>query len=644
VTALAGFWSFDPGRDSEAECRRMLAAQRVYAPDPSLIRAESGIAMGRRLAPFTPEDDHDRGPVTGAGGALMLVADVRLDNRAELAATLGISAASAATMCDAAMAMAAIERWGEDAPERLVGDFALAWWDRRSAQLVLARDYLGQRPLHWHRGEHVFAFASMAKGLHALPEVPPAPNRERAADFLALVPETGTGTFFEGVDKVAAGHVVTVSSEGVSARAFWRPNLDPIFLGSAEEYAEALASHLDEAVRACLRGTGGRVAAHLSAGLDSASVTASAAMLMAPDGGKVTAYTSVPRAGPAWRAPGGALADEGPIAAEVAALHPNIEHVLIHGAGASPVAALDRNFFLYERPVLNLCNQVWAAAIFDEAKARGLKVLLSGQMGNMSISYDGLPLLTQLLTQGRLVRLAREIFALRRKGTRLGTATAQAFGPFVPLPFWRAIGRLRGKDKGLETYSAINPAAASAFQVMERAAERGLDIFYRPRRDAVETRLWVLGRVDMGNYNKGALGGWGIDQRDPTADRRLVEYCLRVPIDQYLRNGETRSLARRAFADRLPASVIHQRRKGYQAADWHEGLTAARGELRDEVSRLSHIEASAEALDTARMAKLIEDWPEGGWHKDATVAHYRLALLRGISAGHFLRKASGSNL
>ncbi|HLL30145.1 MAG TPA: hypothetical protein VK403_04030, partial [Allosphingosinicella sp.] len=68
---------------------------------------------------------------------------------------------------------------------------------------------------------------------------------------------------------------------------------------------------------------------------------------------------------------------------------------------------------------------------------------------------------------------------------------------------------------------------------------------------------------------------------------------------------------------------------------------------RDELGgELGRIEACAEAgatLDPAMMRDLAEDMPAGGWHKPATTQKYRLALLRGVSAGHFIRKAAGSN-
>ena len=127
------------------------------------------------------------------------------------------------------------------------------------------------------------------------------------------------------------------------------------------------------------------------------------------------------------------------------------------------------------------------------------------------------------------------------------------------------------------------------------------------------------------------------------ADKRLVEYCLSIPTEQYLANGVQRALAKRALADRLPQAVFNERKKGYQAADWHEGLTAARAEIAAELERLAACAPAARALDIERMKRLVENWPTSGWERPDVMRPYRLALLRGISAGHFLRKASGAN-
>ncbi|HEY0012867.1 MAG TPA: asparagine synthase-related protein [Allosphingosinicella sp.] len=640
MTAIAGYWRFGGGAEARA-CTRMLNAQAVYAPDAPVVREAGPVAMGRRLWKLLPEDRFDRGPVVSAAG--LLAADLRLDNRPELGDALGLGAADAVSLSDAALLMKALERWGEAAVERLEGDFAFAWWDAARRRLVLARDVLGQRPLHYHRGDGFFAFASMPKGIHALPDVPYAPDRRTIADFLILLPESGPETFFEGIEKVRAGDVAVVTPDRFASRRYWDPQPALLKLGSRGDYEEALRAEVDRAVRVRLRGADGRVAAHLSAGLDSSTVAATAARLLAEEGGRVTAFTAAPREG--YRAPASTrvIADEWPLAAEVAAMHHNIDHVRISVPQGSPTADLGRYFQLFERPFLNLCNGVWMTATLEEAKKRRLGVLLTGVFGNASFSYDGMHELHRLLKGGRLLKLAGEAARLKRGGTRLGTVASQAIGPMLPPTIWRAIGRMRGGERGTSVASLIRGEQATALGVEARAAERGLDLDYRPRGDGHEARLWILRRVDQGNYKKGTLGGWGVDLRDPAADKRLIEFCLSIPPAEYLAGGRPRSLALSSFGDRLPASLLAERRKGLQAVDWHEGLEAVRGELGEEVAAIGDCQPAAEALDVGAMKALVEDWPEGRWHEKAVMMRYRVALLRGLSAGRFIRQALGSN-
>jgi asparagine synthase (glutamine-hydrolysing) len=616
----------------------MLAAQAIYGRE-NASKVMGPVALGRRLWPLLPEDAFDRGPIASADGALLLVADARIDNRAELGVTLGLAAERLSAMSDADTLLAVIERWGIEGIERLIGAFALVCWDAGSGRLILARDALGERPLHYHRGDGFVAVASMPKGLHAHPGIAYAANVTATADFLALVPETGGESFFEGVERVLPGHIVTIGQASMQGRRYWNPDLTPLEMGGDAAYVDAMRHELDRAVACRLRRAGAGVGAHLSAGLDSSTVAATAARHLGRE--RLTAFTAVPSHGVA--VPGGAIADEGPLAAATAALHPNIDHIMVASGTGSPVALMDRQFQLFERPVLNPSNAVWSEAINDAAQARGIGVLLTGQMGNFTISHDGFQYLPEALRGFKWGRLIGLIQQLSRRGVSAKRLASITFGPFVSPGVWNRVARLFGRDLPLARYSALRADAFDGLDVGMRAEMRGLDLSYRPWADSRAMRMWGLKRVDLGVYNKGTLAGWGIDLRDPTADRRLIEFALRVPERHYIVDGLPRSLARRAFADRLPPEVVGEHRRGFQAADWHVGMAAARGEIAAELDSFERCAGADALVDVARLRQALGDWPEGGWNDEAVSMLYRHAMLRGVAAGHFLRKVARTN-
>jgi asparagine synthase (glutamine-hydrolysing) len=61
------------------------------------------------------------------------------------------------------------------------------------------------------------------------------------------------------------------------------------------------------------------------------------------------------------------------------------------------------------------------------------------------------------------------------------------------------------------------------------------------------------------------------------------------------------------------------------------------------LGRLEACGPASDTLDIQRLQGLVEKWPDDGWERHDIASSYRLALLRGVSAGHFLRKASRSN-
>jgi len=643
MTALAGLWRFDGRPDVADSCARMLAAQKLYGPHDGAQWSDRDVALGRRLMRVLPEDVFDRQPLIGGDGRYVLVADARLDNRDELIEALRIPAAHARNLSDAAILLAAVERWDEDCLGHIVGDYAFAVWDGVRRRLLLARDPLGQRPLYYHRDNKYFAFASMAKGLHALPQIPYAPDEERIAEALVQMPEIGTRSFFLGIERLEPGHVVAVTATGFATRRHWQPSRRRIAFRRPEDYSDALRHLLDQAVSCRLRATG-EVGAYLSGGFDSGAVAATAARLLAPSGRRLFAFTGLPRDGYDGPAPRNRIIDEGPLAAATAALYPNIEHVLVRNQGRSPLEDLDRNFFLFERPSIDVAGAGWTNSMNSAIRKRNVKVMLEGGCGNMGLSYDGLELLPELLLSGRWLRLWREMRGLARRQMRWRGVLAKTFGPWCPPALWVLLNKVANRRAlQLSDYSAIHPRRLVEFDLPARARARKLDLVYRPWKDSFAKRLWVLQRGDPGNYHKGGLAGLQVDHRDPTADVRLLEFCLSVPTEQFLCNGTPRALARGALADRLPKQVLEEPHRGLSVADWHEDLTAVRDQIADELDRLEACPAAATALDLARLRRLTANWPSSGWERDEVSIPYELTLPRAISTGHFLRRVAGGN-
>ena len=634
MTAIAGFWSFEGARAAES-CAKMLKAQQVYGR--STAQSDHGvISLGRNLFPILTEDRFDRAPVQR--GPFSLVADLRLDNRAELARDLGITGGALSRMADSELLFECLGRWGESAVERLVGEYAFALWNESDRTLLLGRDVFGLRPLYFHRSKSFVAFSTMPSGLHALREVPYAIDADFMAERFALLPQTGTKTFYLGVERVEPASILRVTREGTRARRYWNP--EPQFIqGTSADYVEGLRSVVEEAVRSQLRGAESGVATHLSSGLDSSIVSATAARLLSPK--PVLAFTAAPRAGFAGPVPPRVIASEAALASETAALYPNIEHVLVESGAESPLAALDRNHAYFQQPTVNLDNDVWGREINRIARKRGLNVLLTGSFGNMSISYSGMEWLSWLVAHGRLREARKLARSLSLNGVPRRTILNQLVGPFLPAAAWRLVTRIYGRPTRLRDYTAIGPALIETIE--RRAAKQRFDLLYRPFADPLRFRLEALFRVDLGNYGKGVLAEHGLSVRDPTADRRVVEYCLSVPPEEYVRDGQTRSLARRAFRDRLPKSIIQSTLRGYQSADWYEAIEHDLENLRHEVESITRCGSAAEVMDMEWLNRTLSTWPTTGWEKEAVRLRHRHGLLRAVQAGHFMRKVAGSN-
>lgn len=612
MTALAAFLCRSGRYDPAAETRRMLEVQALYGTQAPEQSTDGGLALGsvghHRRA--------DAAPRRICGGHVWFMADLRLDHREDLAAALEAPAHSG----DTDLAARAYEAWGTASFDRLRGDFAIVLYDTRSGTVTLARDPFGTAPLHVATQGRDVAIASMPKGLNALPFVAGLPDPEFMEAAIRSFSMIGDGTFWQGVQRILPGHFATIGADGTLRQTlYWDPDLPRLRLRDRRAYAEALGEKIDRAVASRLRDVD-HVATHLSAGIDSSAVTASAARLLAQRGGHVTAFTAAPREG---YDPGNPnlLVDESTYAAETAAMYPNVDHVIWRPGPDWTTNAIEDNFRLTDTPAANICNLTWIHGINDAARDRGLRVLLNGQFGNLAMSQSGQGQAITAMAQGDYIGFLTTLWALRGLGrAQLREITRNALLMYGPGPIRRRL-----------TPHAANPGRGQ------------LDNDITTGQGRIGLLLSTIRRIDLGLHVKGTLAGWGIDTRDPTSDRDLVEFALSVPVGMNVHKGSARAVIRETMRGQMSETARTQTRKGIQAADWHEGAGAHMGWMREQLDAMRDHDTVRRVVDTDRLTALLDDWPTEGWHRRDTALAYRSALLRGISIGHFLRRASGSN-
>jgi asparagine synthase (glutamine-hydrolysing) len=149
MSAICGILSFSGVSIRHADLDRQINTMTRRGPDRRKTWCSGPVGLGHALMRVTHEDAFDDQPLVDRGAGLALVADLRLDNREELACALGIDAGSLRQLPDIALVMAAYKKWSDDCATHLLGDFAFAIWDARAGKLVLARDHMGARYIHY---------------------------------------------------------------------------------------------------------------------------------------------------------------------------------------------------------------------------------------------------------------------------------------------------------------------------------------------------------------------------------------------------------------------------------------------------------------------------------------------------------------
>jgi asparagine synthetase B (glutamine-hydrolysing) len=226
------------------------------------------VALQAHVLRFDRLSGDERQPYTFGPGSI-LTWDGRLDNREDLLVTLHCELGEDIT--DAALVAAAYQRWGDNCFPRLLGDWSLAIWDATQHAVVLARDYMGNRPLYYAEMSGGLAWATCLEALVTCYGLHTDPDDAYIVGHLTFGP-TPDRTPFSGARALRGGHAL-LATRGHSAipKRYWTYKPARIRYRDDSEYTEHLRHLLTDAVRVRLRAER-TVWSHLSGGWDSSSI------------------------------------------------------------------------------------------------------------------------------------------------------------------------------------------------------------------------------------------------------------------------------------------------------------------------------------------------------------------------------------
>ena len=555
----------------------------------------------------------------------------RLDGRSELAATLGVRDDSATP--DLELVRLAIDRWEEKAPQRLLGDFAVAAWRNYSQRLILAADVSGLATVYYWREGDRLSFATNLRAVLANSAVPLTLNETFLVDCLALNHTDDDATVYRDVRRVAAGACVVITAD--ETRVAFQHRFDPhrrIHLSSDEEYEEAAWELLRRAVNDRLRGSVLPILG--SSGLDSACVAAA----VAANGEPFDFLTAIPD-----------------LSLPTSRLHPRQKNeqqlVEVMAAGFPQMQAKffapaqDRNWSPdWQDPLRYGCAPdrspmqiAWLSAPCRHAALSGATSYLGGAGGNLTLTWDGWRQLPSMVREGKLGSVARELVLGCEGRTRrfAGLTWREVVKPLAGGRYWY---------RSLAKYCGLRAEAVREAVLLDRMRERGSDPQFIRSLDSRQWRIEALyrGRARRPELTNMLHGLHGVRQTTPLLDPRLIDFCLAIPDEQYLRQGVSRRLARRLLQTHgVPREVAENRRHGYQHPEWFAHLSQVRTEMGAQVAGLRLDSVASRLLDLDRLDHILRNWPADADAAETRRAELSSVLAATLAIGAFLRWSEG---
>lgn len=534
----------------QALVHRMCDAIRHRGPDDEGLFVEGEAALGmRRLSIIDLSTGHQ--PIHNEDRTVWIVFNGEIYNFRELRRELEGLGHRFYTGTDTEAIVHAYEQWGTAAIGRLRGMFGLAIWDTRTRALLLARDRVGIKPLHYAEANGRLYFGSEMKSLLCAPDLPRELDLNALNHYLSFLYTPRDGSIFKAIRKLPPGHLLTWRDGRTHVEQYWQFPAAERFGGSEDEAVERLEDVLTDAVRSHLI-SDVPLGAFLSGGIDSSLVVG----LMARVSGARVKTFSIGFDEPAF--------DELEHARQVAQRFGTDHHECVVQPDA--VRLLDRIIGHFDEPFAD--SSAIPTWYVSEMARRHVTVVLSGDGGDELFGgYDRYVPHPRVAAFDRyspapLRRVAAMAAARLPHGARgknfLRHVSRDDRGRYLD-----AI-RFFGRD---EKPSLLSPDIAGAVggsdpeEQLARCFDRYSDLPWPSQmmRFDAETYLPddVLTKVDRMSM------AHSIESRVPLLDNEVIAFASDLPASLKIRDERRKHVLKAVAARLLPRAIIERRKQGF---------------------------------------------------------------------------------
>jgi asparagine synthase (glutamine-hydrolysing) len=608
MCGIAGFWSPTLSAAERREAVRHMThrlAHRGPDADGHWVPADTPIALGHRRLSILDLSAGGAQPMWSANGRFVISFNGEIYNFRHLRDRLSALGATFRGSSDTEVLLAAFEAWGIVAALReATGMFALAVWDVREQELVLARDRIGEKPLYYGVSGDSLLFASELKALRAHPHWVGETDPGAAGLLVRFGYIPAPYSIYRGIGKVAPGTVMTFRPrDGLlpSVTPFWSA-ITVARAGVARPTQKSDAELIDELDVLLKRAVSDQMVADvplgafLSGGIDSTTVVA----MMQAQSRKPVRTFSIGFFDPKFEEARHARA----VAAYLRTIH--TEHYL---SAEESMRVIDLLPTMYDEPFADW-SQIPTYLVSTLARD-AVTVAITGDGGDELFGgyarYVGLNgIWRRLRLVPRPVRqlLARQFDAVDRLDARRwkpdawqGRHSAGARRAHAMVVKARKLARLLRCEwredlyqellaswsdsarlvpgasvlpTALSDVSHLMPASTFAQQMMH------LDLmFYLPDD--------VLAKVDRASM------AVSLETRTPFLDHRVVEFAATLPLRMKLRQKQSKWILRRLLDRYVPRKFVERPKMGFGVPlhDWLRGPLRDWAEAKLEPSRLA---------------------------------------------------------